>query len=284
MCSLVHRQMPLIACTNQEDAFAIMSTLLKSHHIDFDFIEKGIEVFACPVVFTLEVDETQLSTPTTLTSSNLIGYTDTSTVPLNFYSRSLPDEKRQCSLETALRFEKEDVEMRFKQITRDTPIYSVKLNDGVSIICVNYLSPSLPVEYIMVNLEKSAQGENAKLLPTNTVSITKRTWTSLPYEEFCNPYCTPIILAIYSNDRDSLEMLLKSGKKPNYQYTFRGGDRLKVEPATIELLQKYDALPEGASLSTIKFILYAMGNKNFEFDIEKLHEETDINWNGHKMC
>lgn len=72
----------LIACDNKDDALAVMSLLIKEHNTTPDFIERGVRLFAVPVMYTVDVDSAALSDQTTLTADDLVSYADTTTIPL----------------------------------------------------------------------------------------------------------------------------------------------------------------------------------------------------------
>ena len=78
---------PLIACNNKEDAINVMALLLKGHNTTSDFIEKGVNWFAVPVIYTVEVDELILTQESTLNADDIVDYADTDTIPLNYDSR-----------------------------------------------------------------------------------------------------------------------------------------------------------------------------------------------------
>jgi hypothetical protein len=93
-----------------------------------------------------------------------------------------------------------------------------------------------------------------------------------------DPYDNPLIKSIDRNDAEELERLLKTGEKPDLRYAFTGWGANDTDPKILDLLVKYDAMPEGVSLSTLKFTLFAMGNS--KIPIADFWDKPDLNLNG----
>ena len=72
----------LISCTNKEDADFIIRGLLKRNGFSSEFLDKGVTLFAVPVIYTVEVDNAKLPAESKLTADDLINYADTTTIPL----------------------------------------------------------------------------------------------------------------------------------------------------------------------------------------------------------
>ena len=103
----------LIACDNKEDALRVMSLLIKGHNTTPDLIEKGVQFFAVPVIYTVEVDSAQhhLTKQTTLTADDLVNYADTGTIPF-YYSSGLFKEAEKLIITQKLRKYSKDITIR----------------------------------------------------------------------------------------------------------------------------------------------------------------------------
>ena len=91
----------------------------------------------------------------------------------------------------------------------------------------------------------------------------------------------PLINAIHENNCETLEQLLKEGLKlkiTNMFDAFGFAYGKETQLAVLELLDKYKALPEELSMSTLKLTLYSVGNpyiKRSDFE-----NEADLDWKG----
>lgn len=81
--------------------------------------------------------------------------------------------------------------------------------------------------------------------------------------------------AIISNDLEGLKELLKQGCKTDYRYPFSGD----TDPQLADILDEYHYLPQGLTLSTLKFSLFLMGNKRVAFT--DFWDKPDLNPNGY---
>lgn len=94
-----------------------------------------------------------------------------------------------------------------------------------------------------------------------------------------NSYANPAIRAIENNDVLGLRALLDEGKIPDLEYAFTGVGNNDTSPEILDLLVEYNALPEGVSLSTLKFVLFAMGNARIP--VSDFWDKPDLNLNGY---
>jgi tetratricopeptide (TPR) repeat protein len=91
----------------------------------------------------------------------------------------------------------------------------------------------------------------------------------------------PLIKAILSEDFDEVLFLLKQGYKlatTDLPKVFNHNAPNNTHPEILHLLDKYKALPKNISVSTLKFILYLLGNKNI--GLKDFLNEFNLNLNG----
>ncbi|MFA6304051.1 MAG: ankyrin repeat domain-containing protein [Legionella sp.] len=81
--------------------------------------------------------------------------------------------------------------------------------------------------------------------------------------------------AIETNDIEELRVLLKQGFKSDFKYPFSKD----TDPQIAELLAEYHYLPQGLTLSTLKFSLFLMGNTKVAF--MDFWDKPDLNPNGY---
>lgn len=134
---------PLIACDNKDDALVVMSLLIKGHNTTADFIERGIRIFAVPVVYTVEVESGALSDQMILTANDLIDYADTTTIPL-YSSCDLFKNAEKSLINQGLQKYSKDITIRkLSGLEFDAVKYASYLDASATDIVDVNLKPSL---------------------------------------------------------------------------------------------------------------------------------------------
>lgn len=81
----------LITCNNEDNAIKVAMLLLKGNNTSPDLIEKGIVLFATPVIYEVDVDSGTLGDEEILNANHLNHYANTDIIPLYNLSSQLPD-------------------------------------------------------------------------------------------------------------------------------------------------------------------------------------------------
>lgn len=119
----------LIVCKSLDDAYKIVSLLLKGHNTATDYIQSGIKIFSSIVIFEIDViiNKNEFNK---ITIDDLIDYTDTSNIPLyystiNYINRNELEKYKNIDISWVKSFKMSYVKRAY-YIGSDFKKYSVK--------------------------------------------------------------------------------------------------------------------------------------------------------------